>query len=841
MKLQQFLSEAKSYKFDDSIESNDKANRNLFLERWPIEKIRTMTKDEYFGLEKDSFCYWLEFKNILAGAGGGNASKFGIYKSKDSGKYIKGKGKNKIELSDDEADAELEKIKKIILDGIEMAKDGRIEEIEAMETPMWDMILLKIFTIYAEHNFITALSKPVLLEAAKSLEFLSPEVLKEYSCIGLNFHVNKKLGTLNETKDWSDSKRGTFIWNLFKDVLDVSGRRRQMGIVGFYLSKFGDEYKAQRFPDKGWKEIYTLFVNKLGSPDKLDSFCNTLKNLRDSYDGYHDNEREGWKEKDGSPKKLSASLQQVYDKYQDYSEEKLWKVVTKYISDEFDEVETEDSNDFEYPLNQIIYGPPGTGKTYSIVEKALKIIDGEAFDDLEGIEKRAACLARFNELKKTGNIEFITFHQSYSYEEFIEGIMPEVGDDGNVSYEVKPGVFKNFVNKARNKKVKEHFSEISENPTVWRISLKNKNNSNYFNDCLDASVIGLDFDVDANFEDIDVDDYFNEDKMPGKTSFNMFVNEMQVGDLVCVFNNATSIKAVGIITSEYKHNTSNKKLHKHTRKVKWIDQNERDIFELNGKKKMMTPAIHRLSHVNPSSLIELVNSETTKKVSSDDSSNKYVFIVDEINRGNISKIFGELITLLEKDKREGNGGFPLKLPYSGEDFIIPENVYVIGTMNTADRSIAMIDVALRRRFVFEEIMPDLNLIKESIEEVPIRKIVQTLNDKISVLYGRDYQIGHSYFMDKNLKTIDDLKQVWFYNIIPLLNEYFYEEWDKLNALVGPFIQRDRKVKGLGKLHLQSANLHSFKSIDMTNSEFVTLMKQIDAIELVDDDELEDVA
>lgn len=129
-------------------------------------------------------------------------------------------------------------------------------------------------------------------------------------------------------KDWSDSKKGTFVWRLFKDVLDVSGKRRQLGIVGFYLSKFGNTAIEKRFENKDWKEIYSLFVNRLGSPDKIDSFCNSLKNVRDSYDGYHDNGREGWKEKSGEPKKLSGVLMQVFEKYQNHDEEKLWKIVS---------------------------------------------------------------------------------------------------------------------------------------------------------------------------------------------------------------------------------------------------------------------------------------------------------------------------------------------------------------------------------------------------------------------------------------------------------------------------------------------------------------------------------
>ncbi len=170
---------------------------------------------------------------------------------------------------------------------------------------------------------------------------------------------------------------------------------------------------------------------------------------------------------------------------------------------------------------------------------------------------------------------------------------------------------------------------------------------------------------------------------------------------------------------------------------------------------------------------------------------KYVLINYEINRGNISKIFGELITLIEEDKREN---MTVTLPYSHGPFTVPKNLYIIGTMNTSDRSIASIDIALRRRFIFKEMMPDVNLIPEKeVFDIKLKEIFTTLNERISILLDRDHQIGHSYFMklkdSNNIET--DFQRVWFDCIMPLLNEYFYGDWEKLRALLGE-AQKDGK-------------------------------------------------
>jgi len=286
--------------------------------------------------------------------------------------------------------------------------------------------------------------------------------------------------------------------------------------------------------------------------------------------------------------------------------------------------------------NLILYGPPGTGKTYISIQKAVEICDGAAPDD------RKALVERFAKLQDDGRIAFVTFHQSYGYEEFVEGIQPVLSEDAEadlgstqagVAYVCRDGVFKR----------------------------------------------------------------------------------------ICAL-------AKGVVSTA------------------------------KGGTDQASPANH-------------------------------VLIVDEINRGNISKILGELITLLEPDKRlGGENELKVTLPYSLDIFGVPSNLYIIGTMNTADRSIAFMDTALRRRFEFQEMMPDLSVIRNNVGEggsvagVNVAALLGKINKRIELLYDRDHQIGHSYLMKAD--SLKDLRDTFLANVIPLLQEYFYGDWEKLCIVLG---------------------------------------------------------
>ena len=280
------------------------------------------------------------------------------------------------------------------------------------------------------------------------------------------------------------------------------------------------------------------------------------------------------------------------------------------------------------PPNTIFYGVPGTGKTYltkaysvaicgnKTVAEAIQSYDSEFISEIYDAIK-----SEYNQLKDEGRIKFVTFHQSYSYEDFIEGLKPTL-TNGNISYEIKAGVFKKFCDDARNK------------------------NCN------------------------------------------------------CVF------------------------------------------------------------------------------------------IIDEINRGNISKIFGELITLIEDDKREE---LYVTLPYSQEEFTVPKNVYIIGTMNTADRSIALLDTALRRRFNFVEMMPRPELLSENVDGVNLRGLLEGLNTRIETLYDRDHLIGHAYFI--KCETLADIAEVFCNKIIPLLQEYFFDDYEQIQKVLGDKIIKRKPLGG----------------------------------------------
>lgn len=371
-----------------------------------------------------------------------------------------------------------------------------------------------------------------------------------------------------------------------------------------------DKYKINKEEKVKIEDLGIDAITISISRDKV--LSKTKEDLYDDIKEYHDKHK---KDKYYELEKIVQGLT-VKEKSKDKPETKD-KPGIKVKEEIHDEKSGKINSDF--PLNQILFGPPGTGKTYNTVNMALDIVCPLERGLKWETKSREEARIRYQKMLKGGQIVFVTFHQSMSYEDFIEGIKPKT-KDGKITYEVKDGIFKELCAKAKK-----------------------------------------------------------------------------------------------------------------------------------------------------------------------DESQNYVMIIDEINRGNVANIFGELISLIEDDKRLGaSEELCAELPYSHTIFGVPKNVYIIGTMNTADRSVEALDSALRRRFTFKEMMPKAELVPE---ENNVRSIFEIINQRIEVLKDREHQIGHSYFM--GVENEDDLKDVFYDKIIPLLQEYFYGDYEKIQLVLGEgFVKKD---------------------------------------------------
>ena len=370
----------------------------------------------------------------------------------------------------------------------------------------------------------------------------------------------------------------------------------------------------------GTSKVYKAYIvnqEKFNDIDFQDEIYNDFKNLFEYYLAYakYITYEKNWSKISDSKEELKIAyekeLNKILETLKDTQDTLKFKKIIR-TENETKENSIQIKKEFNFPLNTILYGPPGTGKTYNLAFYSVGIIEKD--ESIFKSNNDNKIFKKFKEYKDRNLIKFITFHQSYGYEDFIEGIRPQLGNESKeLKYKLHSGIFKDMCNRAKN-----------------------------------------------------------------------------------------------------------------------------------------------------------------------DKENNYVLIIDEINRGNISKIFGELISLIEPSKRKGEKEeVEVSLPYSKENFTIPKNLYIIGTMNTADRSIALLDIALRRRFNFIEIMPQYDILKD-VADIKIALLLSTINERIEFLLDREHTIGHSYFL--NINTFEDLVNVFKNYIVPLLQEYFYDDFEKIKSI-----------------------------------------------------------
>lgn len=393
------------------------------------------------------------------------------------------------------------------------------------------------------------------------------------------------------------------------------------------------------------------------------------------------------------------------------------------------------------PLNQILYGPPGTGKTYSTIDESLRILDFQFYE--ENIDNREVLKKHFDEFVTSGQIRFTTFHQSFSYEDFVEGLVA-TSSNGQIEYSVEPGIFKRLCEDAVG----------------------------------DQGSITIDSALDSFIE--------------------------QVSEAPITLTTATGKKFS--VSYRYPNTTLTCLPESSQTKIELPANLEHIRQVLSGNR---PPKIYCESYVKGvAEHIKKENPNLGKNIIPPKNSIKkpYVLVIDEINRGNISKIFGELITLIEPSKRAGKAEeLSVQLPYSKRQFSVPANVFIIGTMNTADRSLTSLDIALRRRFSFREMPPKPDELKDVvIQEINIALLLETINKRIEALLDRDHRIGHAYFMplkQDGKANLNELKSIFGQQILPLLKEYFFEDWEK----IGWILNDQNKSEDNHKFILRASN------------------------------------
>lgn len=469
---------------------------------------------------------------------------------------------------------------------------------------------------------------------------------------------------------------------------------------------------------------------------------------------------------------------------------------------------TQSATPMPHPTNLIFYGPPGTGKTFQTARKAVELCGVEAPGD------RDALMKVYRDLLEAGRIEFVTFHQSMAYEDFVEGLRPtQSGQNGSAGFSLTPvhGVFRRLAMRAAKNTGTGRTSYSLGDRRVFKMSIgeaANPEEAYLFEDAIAGGYVVLGFD-DIDWTD---DRYAERDnivqavrqagaKRDGEISAmsgpvqmpHIFRNWLKKGDVVVVSKGNSLFRAIGEVTGDYEFVPRPEGGYAHRRSVRWLwtDREGVDVSEIY-RRDFMMKSIYLLDKTEL--IVPKLEMYATSHQGGDGGAvQPFVLIIDEINRANISKVFGELITLLEPDKRTGQlNALKVRLPYSDDLFGVPSNLHIIGTMNTADRSIALLDTALRRRFQFEELMPDPSRLKP-VDGIDLARMLTTFNERIEYFFDREHQIGHAYFMGCQSRA--DVDSTMRHKVIPLLAEYFYEDWSKVAAVLGELPDGERNHVG----------------------------------------------
>ena len=918
-----------------------------FLKEWPIDRLKTMTIEEYTNLEKTSFCYWLEaITQDIGSIWGGSAYKFGIFKRKD----LESDNYNDKRKSDGEyawygkygetREMVYAKVKETVIQIATLSQQNNFEQIEQID--FGDGIKWKITFLYSDFNFInifkhsaltisaeylgysdsntsyTELSKYILskkgdqdfFDFSKSLwkVFDNREELRELFKKWLNSNQTVDSGKASSYLRAIDILENEFeisVYNeddipelkeLYEDLKlhqkDENGKyffnkAKSYGKGGFYSAAVGVFIEFVKDNPANSMEEYALInllrligqdntikyysllseiINNLGITLGDNKVHYTFRESKKRFGltfgqkyavmieikkgqlsfGHFDTinpSDDWWIEVNSIQDLLDAksiiidSALQEYTKtktsgFKKYSSKVLERSILdiryreELLSKAFKTTNQSTMNTQEsIDLNQIFFGPPGTGKTYHTINEAIKIVDPEFYEihknDRDQLKARFKLLSLNNDNESLGQIGFTTFHQSFSYEDFIEGIKPNEPKEGDafLKYEIQEGVFKKICRLADDslnavavdtESLVSLSTEEYEKAHFYKMSLGNtqdESDNEIYEYCIENNCISIGFGNQLDFTGKDEKELrsFGNDNDLGSfdiQAMNLFSNYLKIGNYVVISYGNKYVRAVGKVTGNYEYREDSElpnNLHyKNFRSVEWIFTDEKISANEIYNKNLSMQTIYKLDkkYIKQEFFVKEKKIDTHRLPKNP---KNFVLIVDEINRGNVSSVFGELITLIEKDKRSGaDEELSVILPYSKETFSVPQNVYIIGTMNTADRSIEALDTALRRRFSFREMPPKHKLIESvgglkstngKLGDIDVVKILKIINNRIEKLIDKDHKIGHSYFL--NISSKQDLKDTFRDKVIPLLEEYFFGDFGKISLVLGSsFISKE---------------------------------------------------